>query len=144
MQNRFATNDGSVVYDWPINHKPDGEGALGQARELTREASTGLVGGVVQQGDDGPVVLKMSGHIETEAQHIAFWDWFHRCKTETIYFRDFAGSEYEVLFTSYQPTRVGVIWNPRDNSIPHHRYTYDMELTVIQVYSGPMAGRVTP
>lgn len=147
MQNRFTSWDGSDVYDWHVNQSnPDGEEPLGRERQLTREASSGgLVGGIVQQGDEGPMTIKYSGTIFHQAQYDRMWDFYVRSRTETIMFRDFTGQEMEVMFTSFMPKRRGTLRNPRDPAnCPNWYWTYTLEMEIMQIFSGPLAGKITP
>lgn len=146
MQNQFSSWDGLDIYTWHRNHdSPDGEEAIGQERTLTRDPSVGgaIGGGVLQQGDDGPIELKMKGKIWHQAQLERMWDFWNRSRTETVMFRDFTGAEYEVMFNSFQPKRVGMMRNTVDpTNMPTWRYDYTMTLTIITIYSGPMFGRI--
>jgi hypothetical protein len=145
MRNRF-TDPAAVVaaYDWPINHNEEEES--GKARNITRTAPTGNVGLVKQQGDDGPFILKLKGHIKTRAQYAAFWQWYQLCRTQTIYFRDFDNQQYEVQITSFLPTRLRRHSYPGPGLDPYdHYWTYTMELEVYRFISGVMqAAGVTP
>jgi hypothetical protein len=138
--NVFTAADGTS-YAWPINH--DAEDAFGKTRNLEHTALLKGSGLVIQQGDDGPLTIKVSGAILHKAQVQAFDAWFERCRTETIHFTDFAGDSYEVMITSFTPTRQRTLRNPRDPSIPLHYYKYNLEMEVIQVLSGSRSNVVT-
>lgn len=146
MQNKFSSWDGGDVYVWHRNHdSPDGEEAVGQTRTLVRDPSTGgaIGGGVLQQGDDGPMELKMKGKIWHQAQYERMWDFWNRSRTETIMFTDFTGADYEVMFTDFQPKRVGLLRNKHDPAnMPNFRYDYTLTLTIITIFSGPLYGRI--
>lgn len=144
-QNVFSSWDGMDVYVWEHNHRsPDGEEALGQSRTLTRDAATGATigGGVIQQGDDGPMELKLTGKIWTQNQYERMWDFWKRSRTETIQFTDFTGAAYEVMFSDFQPKRVGTLHNRHDSSMSDYYYEYTLTLTIISIFSGPLYGRI--
>jgi hypothetical protein len=145
-QNKFSNFSGSNVYVWHRNHdSPEGEDAIGQDRTLTRDPSIGgaIGGGVLQQGDDGPIEIKMTGKIWHMAQYTRMWDFWNLSRTETIMFTDFTGADYEVMFNSFQPKRVGLLINNIDpTNCPNYRWDYTMTLTVITIFSGPLYGRI--
>jgi hypothetical protein len=139
MRERFTNPANGQYYDWPINH--DEEAEFGVSRNIEHGANTANTGFVRQQSEDSPLIIKISGAILTVAQHEQFRDWYMLSKDQTIYFRDFHGDEYEVIFTSYKPTRKRTIRNPRGGSVnPYHWYRYDMEMEVIRVISGTWEG----
>jgi hypothetical protein len=144
MQNRFTNPADNSHYDWPQNHT-DEEG-MGKARNITRAANTGNTGAVKQQGDDGPLVVSLSGKIQHRAQLQAFWLWFNLCKTQTIYFRDFDSQEYEVQIVSFVPKRIRKLsFSGKDPSMPYHYYEYTMTMEVYGVRAGDLAATgVTP
>lgn len=144
-QNVFSSWDGTDTYVWEHNHQsPDGEEAIGQTRNLTRDAATGATigGGVIQQGDDGPMEIKLKGKIWTQNQYERMWDFWNRSRTETIMFTDFTGAAYEVMFTDFQPQRVGTLHNKHDASMSDYYYQYTLTLTIITIFSGPLYGRI--
>lgn len=128
---------GLGFYQWPLNY--DEEGEFGRRRNYDRSASTSGVGVVRQQGDDGPIVITISGVILQADQHTYFCAFMKTGKLRTLIFTDFEGFQYEVLMTAYLPTRVRVGRNPRDPSIPYHYYKYSMEMEAVRVISGPWA-----
>jgi hypothetical protein len=107
MQNRFSNPATGTHYDWHTNHDPQGEEMAGKARNIARSPNTSGSGVVLQQGDDGSYVIKLSGHIDMRIQHQTFWAYYALSKNQTFYFRDFDNQEYEVMMTSYQEKRVG-------------------------------------
>lgn len=132
--NRFIASNGAT-YDWLINH--DEEEALGRTRNIERTALLKGTGLVLQQADDGNLQIKVSGTIFHKSQVMAFDTWMKRTKTETIHFRDFAGDEYEVVITSFQPKRQRTLLNPRDpGNAPLWFWKYTMEMEVIAIVSG--------
>jgi hypothetical protein len=123
-----ATNE---TFNWPINHSE--EEAVGKTRNITRSSTTDNVGAVRQQGDDGPLTMKLSGTILHRAQLVEFWRWFEISRTQTIYFTDFDAQSYEVQITEFSPLR-----NPRDDSAPEHYWTYTLSLDVYRLIDGDM------
>lgn len=139
MRERFTNPANASYYDWPINH--DEEAEFGKGRNIEHGANTANTGFVRQQSDDSPLVIKISGAILTVAQHEEFRDWFILSEGQTIYFRDFYGDEYEVIFTAYKPTRKRTVRNPQGGTVnPYHWYRYDIEMEVVRVISGTWAG----
>lgn len=127
------------TYPWQINHSDEDEG--GKARSIEESANTGGTGLVKQQADDQPIIFNYSGTILHKAQLVEFWAWFQLCATQTIYFTDFAGDEYEVLITAFKPTRHRTIRNPRDfANAPLWYWKYTISIEVIRVISGVMEG----
>ena len=128
-------------YPWTINHSTENE--VGKTRTVEHGAKTGT-GLVRQQSDSTPLVLRFSGTILHKAQVIEMKEWWQLCEEQTIYFRDFAGDEYEVLITSFRPTRHRTIRNPRDpaNAL-YWFWRYELEMEVITIREGVWEG-VTP
>lgn len=132
--NRFIASDGTA-YDWQINH--DEEEVFGKRRTIEHTASVAGFGVARQQGEDAPAAIRLSGKILHQAQVTQFDYWMARCRYETVHFRDFAGDEYEVVITAFEPKRVRTIANPRDRAnAPLWYWTYTMEMEVIRVISG--------
>lgn len=139
MQNRFTNPATGTFYDWHVNHDPEGEEMAGKARQITRSANTANSGVVLQQGDDGSYVIKLSGKIDMRAQYSAMWAWYRLCRTQTIYFRDFDGQSFEVTISSFQTKRRGKLGpSGRDASVPHHYWEYSIEMTVVRFISGDL------
>lgn len=134
--NRFTASD-DTYYDWHVNH--DEEDSFGKTRTYEHTALLKGTGLVIQQGDDQPMQIKVSGTIFHRAQIEAFDAWMAWTKVETIHFRDFAGDEYEVLITSFQPKRVRTLLNPRDSGAPLHYWKYSLEMEVVEIISGDRA-----
>jgi hypothetical protein len=141
MRNRFTNPSNGAFYDWQRNHDPRGEDELGKTRNIEHTAPTGNVGLVKQQGDDGPLVLRLSGTIVHRNQYQQFWQWYNLCRTQTIYFKDFDGQEYEVLITAFRPKRQGKLTSiSPDPGMTQHRYTYTLEMEIVRVIAGDLAG----
>jgi hypothetical protein len=135
VANRFTAADGTF-YDWLVNH--DEEDAFGRERNIEVTATVaGATGNLVrQQGDDSPPRLRLSGKILHQSQVIQMDYWMLRTRYETIHFRDFAGDEYEVIITSFQPKRIRTIKNPRDPAAPLWYWSYTLEMQVIRAIAG--------
>lgn len=145
MQNRFENPANGQVYDWQVNHSEEEE--FGRSRAITRAATTSGVGMVRQQGEDGPLVLKLRGKILHRAQYQEMWRWFQLSRTQTIWFLDFDANRYEVQITAFTPKRVRKLANHgRDAAnTPWHYWEYGMEMEVINVLWGDLVvAGVTP
>lgn len=141
--NAFVNPANGERYDWPINHAD--EDAVSKTRSISRSGTTNNVGAVRQQGDDGPLTMKVSGTILHRDQLRAFWKWYALCRTQTIYFYDFDDQGYEVQITEFSPTRHRTLRNPRDPSAPMHYWTYSLTLDIYRFLVGDMAAMgVTP
>ena len=137
--NKFTDPKTAKSYEWVLNH--DEEQPAGKRRNISHGANTEQTGLVKHQGDDSPLVLKYSGTILTEAMLREMWAWWQLCRTQTINFRDFAGDEYEVLFSYFDPRRLRAVRNPKDPvNAEQHYWEYDIELEVVRIISGPMEG----
>ncbi len=138
--NIFKDPKTNTSWNWPVNHGSEDE--TGVARSVQHGAKT--AGGLVlQQADDQPLVFKYSGVIFHKSQVTEMIRWYKLCEKQTIILKDFAGDEYEVLITSFKPTRERTIRNPRDFAnapLWFWRYTIDME--VVRVISGIWTGVV--
>lgn len=141
-RNRFTNPVNGAFYDWAINHRE--EEAFGKTRNIERTAPTGNTGLVKQQGDDGPLLIKVKGTALRKSQVEQFIDWFKLTGSQTIHFKDFTGDEYEVVINSFLPQRLYTSGNMNDPAnAPYHYYAYDMEMEVITIISGIWEG-VTP
>jgi hypothetical protein len=129
--NTFTNPADSSTYAWPRNHGVDGEQEFGMERSIERTATTDGIGVVRQQGADEPLTLELAGFITAQAQHDAFVDWAQLCRTQTIYFTDFDGNQYEVIITAFRsrraPTGASFLWQ------------YTLSMDVISVISGDWA-----
>lgn len=131
-RNTFTDPAGSrTTYEWQINHSD--EDTFGKTRSVQHGANTLNTGLVKQQSDDGPLTIKVRGTILHKAQIVEMIAWWRLCASRTIYFEDFAGDKYEVIITSFQPTRQRTIKNPRDfASAPYWFWKYELEMEVIR------------
>lgn len=148
VANRFTNPKLGSVYDWPVNHET--EEGMEKRRTIEHSAPTGQgsyanVGLIKQQGADSPLVIRLAGKILDRDQHTAFLAWWKLCQTQTIYFRDFASNEYEVLITAYSPLRQRVVRNTRGGTslsteAPQNIWTYTLEMEVVRVIAGDYLG----
>lgn len=135
-RNRFVNPANGAQYLWTVNHSEEEES--GKARNITHTAPTGLTGLVRQQGDDGPMVLRLQGTILDRAQYREMWKWYALCREQTINFYDFDGQGYEVQITSFMPRRVRNLTRPgRDPQ--QHRWVYRLEMEVYRFLAGDLA-----
>lgn len=145
VRNRFYDPATGQSYDWHINHSDEDQ--HGKQRNIEHTGITGgftggSIGLVRQQGAASPTLLSYSGTIFHAAQYAAMWDYFQRCESRSIHFRDFEGHEYEVQIVAFEPKRQRTLKNPRDSSIPLHYWTYSIRMEVLRVISGPLTGLV--
>jgi hypothetical protein len=140
MRNRFTDPAGvKAHYDWQVNHTEEPE--FGKTRTVQATPNTANTGFIIQQSDDGPLSFRVQGTIFHKAQLEEFISWYKLCEQRSIYFRDFANDSYEVLITSFRPTRHRTIRNPRDYAnAPLWFWRYEMEMMVLRVISGSWAG----
>jgi hypothetical protein len=138
-RNRFTNPKTAAVYDWAVNHSEEQE--FGKRRNIDHGALTNGTGLVRQQSDDTPLVLHLKGTIFHKAQFEQMIAWWKLCETQTIYFKDFSGDEYEVIITEFLPVRERTIKNPRDYAnAPYWFWKYDIAMEVIAIRSGTWAG----
>lgn len=142
MRDTFINPRNGEQYEWQVGHKS--EEPTPKTRQISESANTNNTGLVKQQGDVQPLVLKYSGSILHKHQNQEFWRWYQLCETQTIFFRDFAGNEYEVIITDYAPKREPTIRNPKDfKNAPLWFWQYTLTMEVVRVISGELAG-LTP
>lgn len=144
-RNHFIDPKSGFDYSWDTNHtteeSPGKSRTINHAGSTSRTTNTGLV---KQQGDDGPLLIKLKGTMFklTQVEYtIGFWQ---LCNSQTIYYKDFSGSEYEVIITSFVPVKKGVAKNPRDKvNAPLWIWEYSIDMEVVKVLSGEWV-TVTP
>src|SRR3954467_15778758 len=102
-RNNFYNPASGEGYDWPVNHSE--ENSFGKTRQVSTGANSANTGLTMQQGDDEPMVIELTGTILHSSQHAAMIRWFAISKQQTVYFTDFAGDSYEVVILAYTPTR---------------------------------------
>lgn len=116
-----------ATYDFDINHRE--EQGTGLNRNVTRTAPTSGVGFVRQQGAGNPAIFRFSGTILKQAHYAAIRAYYDACESRTVFFKDYTGTEYEVLITGFDTTRVAVAKNPREPGLMHiWKYTLEMEV----------------
>lgn len=129
-------------FAWPFNHSEESEG--GKTRNIAYGANTANTGFVRQQSDDRPIGFGFSGAILERSHLEQMIAWYALCDSQTIYFEDFAGDEYEVIISSFKPTRLRTIRNPRDlANAPYWYWRYEITLDVVRVISGPWTAVLT-
>lgn len=139
MRDMFIDPKTGNQYVWLVGH--DEEASVGKTRAITHSANTQNTGLIRQQGDVAPLVLKYSGKILHLSQYEEFWKWFQLCETQTIYFKDYFGEEFEVLITSFEPIRKPTVKNPKDfTNMPLHYYVYTLTMEIVKVRAGALVG----
>ena len=142
MRDKFTNPSNGAEYEWHVGHSD--EEPSGKTRQIQNSANTQNTGLVAQQGDVEPLTLKYNGTIFHLKQFEEMWRWYELCETQTIYFTDYNGEEYEVMITSFIPQRKPTVKNPKDfANAPRHYWTYTIEMRVVSVRSGALEG-VTP
>lgn len=142
-RNAFIDPKTATVYEWPVNHEPNGDEGGEKKRVIQETANTANVGLVRQQSGDQGLAFKRSGAILTVTQEEAFWHWFNLSAAQTIYFVEFSGDAYEVQIIGYNPKKVGT-GGPSKNGLGYY-VKYAMEMTVFGFLAGPAhAAGVTP
>jgi hypothetical protein len=137
-RNTFINPATGETYEWHRNH--ESEEASGKTRAISGQANTGQTGRVRQQSMAEPFALRLRGRIVHRAQFVAMWRWFELCESQTIYFRDSLGQEYEVQITAFNPRRVRKERSiSLDPTIPLHFWEMDLEMTVYAFRDGDMA-----
>lgn len=79
-----------------------------------------------QQGDKTPDTFKFSGTILRQSQLDAMQGYFEACTSRTVFFTDVNGTEYEVLITVFDVTRVRGE-NKRGGLLYYWKYRLEME-----------------
>ncbi len=129
VRERFRDSGGVLAdYIWQVNHREE-EGNQ-DSLNVERTAVTTGVGFVRQQGQPSPRILNYSGTILHQTQYDAMRAYFEACRTRTIFFRDVAGDEMEVLIVSLNITRRAVLRNPYDIESPWI-WKYQIQMEVI-------------
>lgn len=126
-------------YIWKVGHEE--EQAVGKSRNVTHSGNTAGTGLIRQQGEPAPLILKYAGKILHLSQYEEFWAWYQLCESQTIYYRDYFGEEFEVVITQFEPIRKPTVRNPKDfANMPRHYYTYTITMEVVKVRAGALVG----
>lgn len=116
------------TYEFEINHWTEED--TDQRRNITRTAPTSGVGFVRQQGESAPQTMKYAGTIMTTTQYNAMQSYYLACSLRTVFFRDYLGTEYEVLVTTFATLKQAVLGQNRDPALKHI-WKYRLEMEVI-------------
>lgn len=124
------------TYEFDVNY--DDEGEMGARRDIQAFANTSGDGYIIQQGQDSPMTISVTGKILKPSQHRKFIAFYKRSKIQSMVFEDFEGFQYEVLISAYVPKRLRASANPRGRveGAGLHYYTYSLEMMVLNVISG--------
>lgn len=136
-RNAFINPATATVYEWPVNHLPEGDEGTEKKRAIQETANTGNVGLVKQQSGDQGVTIKRSGTILTLPHEQAFWEWWELSSSQTIYFVEFDGTAYEVQIVGYNPKKIGS-GGPSKNGQKYF-IKYTIEMVVFAFLTGPQA-----
>lgn len=109
-------------YEFEVNPRETTEPQY--EKSLTYENTAGNVGGrtLIYEGRDEPQRLTWKGAILTEAQHLAFIEWWS--KRYQIDITDDLGEEYKAYIVKYQPERKRAVHYP-------HKREYSAEAVII-------------
>lgn len=139
MRDTFIDPKTGDEYEWQIGHET--EAPTGKKRGITHSANSANTGLVRQQGDVQPLILKYEGKILHLNQYEKFWQFYELCETQTVYFRDYMGEEYEVMITEFDPQRQATVKNPKDfANAPRHYWKYTIEMEIVAVRAGALVG----
>lgn len=139
MKDKFIDPKTGEEYEFQIGHET--EAPTSKKRAITHSANSANTGLVRQQGDVAPLVLKYEGKILHLNQLEKMWHFFQLCESQTIYFRDYIGEEYEVMITEFSPQREPTVKNPKDfANAPRHYWKYTIEMEVVAVRAGALVG----
>lgn len=142
VPNRLIDPATGEIWDWPINHH-DESGSKGLVRNFTVSAPTSLNIRIRQQASNTPMATSWKGTALTRAQHQKFIHWWLKCEHNSLILRDFSGDQYEVMITSYVPTRRATAQNRNDMAnAPTWVYDYQIDFDIINVISGDYVGIV--
>jgi hypothetical protein len=141
MQVTFTDPSDGTTYVWPVNPPPDGmPNPYGKQRQIDRTSSTGNVGLVKQQGDDGPFILHWEPLIYSEAHEQALWEWWQRSKLRTIHVTDWNGETFEGQIITLQRQPIGVLGGTIGDMNTRKFYCkYIFEFEVYSFVSGVLA-----
>ena len=150
VANKFTDPKTGISWLWPINHNDEsgsaskGGGQAGLNHNITTSAPVGAAGSgrhIRQQAANDPISFSLKGTALTRAQHKTFIAWWLLCQSQTIYFTDFSGDEFEVLITSYIPQRKPTVMNRNDQTnAPTWIYDYQIDMDVVRVLDGDYVG----
>jgi hypothetical protein len=129
-------------YSWQMNHSQEED--QGKSRQIEKTANTANTGFIRQQSDSDGLVLHYSGTILHKAQLQQMVAWYNLCDSQTIFFTDFAGDQYEIIITDFKATRHPTIRNPRDyTNAPLWYWKFDISMDVVRIIDSVWEGIVT-
>lgn len=134
--NAFVNPRTAARYEWPRNHAADGAGERGIARSIDHGATTSLGGVVRQQGADTPMQLAYSGVILDPTHHDRMVAWAATGGTQTIYFEDATGDQFEVMVTGFRSQPFAAQNSAGGTIAPRHAWNYSLEMEVVNVLAG--------
>jgi hypothetical protein len=139
MRDTFIDPLTGFVYEWQVGH--DEEASVGKTRNITHSGNTAGTGLIRQQGEPAPLVLRYSGKILHLHQFEEMWRFYELCETQTIYYRDYFGEEFEVVITQFEPIREKTVSNKKDlTNMPLHYYSYTIAMEIVKVRAGALVG----
>ncbi len=142
-RNYFIDPATTTAYPWHTNHGWEGDKGGEKRRGTDATANTGNVGLVRQQQGEQPITLKREGALIHLDQEEAMWEWYVKCKSQTIYYVEFNGDAYEVQITAFDVIRHGIAGGVRPGELFYGTYTIEME--VFAILTGVLASAgVTP
>lgn len=140
----FVNPANGDTYQWPLNPEQDAETQAGvgyqvKSRSIERTSNTGNIGATRQQGDDGPFVIHWQFNCYSAAFEEQLFAWYELCRSQSIYFTDFDGEEYEGQIITTSRMRTGALAGPGDTGQRGFYTTIVFELEVWVFRSGLLA-----
>jgi hypothetical protein len=123
-----ATGD---TYTWPNNPAPNEiTQAASKSRSIDRTSSTGNVGLVKQQGDDGAYIVHWEPSVFTREHEVQLWSWYTLSSKQTIYLADWDGNVYEGQIITLSKQDIGALGGPGDipDRLMYAKYVFEFEV----------------
>lgn len=126
MRAAFINPATGWTWPWPVNYREVQRDS--RSRRITElqpaAAPYKPATPIRQQGTATPRVRRLAGRLFDEESDAWFRAWERLSNAQTVYFRDFDGTTYEVKVNSYEARRVGVVRSARGGG----RYVWDFTL----------------
>lgn len=140
QQVTFLDPSNGDTYVWHVNPPPDGITQPAQKqRQIDRTSSTGNVGLVKQQGDDGAYIMHWEPLVYHRDQETALWTWWQKCRGRTIHLTNWDGETVEGQIITLGRQEIGAIGGPGDINSRLFYCKYIFEFEVWRFVTGPLA-----
>ncbi len=146
QQVKFTDPKTGATYTWPVNPGyADITQPAQKARQIQRTSNTGNVGVTKQQGDDGPLIVHWEPLVFHIAHETALWEWYVKCKLQTIYLSDWDGDTVEGQIITLGRQQIGALGGPGDTNARGYYCKYVFEFEIYRFVNGLLAtAGVTP